>query len=222
MKIPSVTKAMAVAVSFLAASACGGGSRLETRTFQLENVDPHEVVGLIEPYVYGDRERAPGTMSYNGQGLTVRELPENLNRIALVLKEYDRPVPTVRLRFQVIEADGFSGADPTIADVQSELEKLFQFRGYRLAASSVLQGLAHESFRQQLGGPDPSYGIFGDVMRVTPGSVAIRVELRRGSDFVLFETSVSMPMGQTVVLGSGQPRGDHPAAILVVTPEIAD
>ena len=42
------------------------------------------------------------------------------------------------LTFHLIQADGFTDEDPEISDVVSELRKLFNFRGYRLLSTSVL------------------------------------------------------------------------------------
>ncbi len=79
-----------------------------------------EVFGLIEPYVYRDRS----TLSMTEGLLTVRELPENLDRIAEVLEEYDRPRAAVRLHFQLIQANGFEDPDESIQAVEVELRKL--------------------------------------------------------------------------------------------------
>ena len=55
-------------------------------------------------------------------------------------------VRNVQLIFQLVEADGFTDDDPEISDVVSELRKLFNFRGYRLLSTSVLNvGLARTS-----------------------------------------------------------------------------
>ena len=53
-------------------------------------------------------------------------------------------VQNVQLVFNLVEADGFTDDDPEISDVVSELRKLFNFRGYRLLSTSVLNvGLSH-------------------------------------------------------------------------------
>ena len=55
-------------------------------------------------------------------------------------------VQNVQLVFHLVEADGFTDDDPEISDVVSELRKLFNFRGYRLLSTSVLNvGLARTS-----------------------------------------------------------------------------
>lgn len=221
MRIQSVRLAL-VAGFLVATAACGTAPELETRTFELDNVEPREVIGLIEPYVYANRERAPGMLSYNDNGLSVRELPENLDRIEAVLEEYDRPPPTVRLRFQIIEADGFSDSDPEIAEIEEELRRLFRFRGYRLAASAVLETLEGGNVGQTVGGL--GYAISGGIHQVRRtadgGFVTMEIGIQN-----LFHTTVRVPLGETVVLGSGKIPWDQDngveAAILVVTAEIS-
>ena len=55
-------------------------------------------------------------------------------------------VQNVQLVFHLVEADGFTDDDPEISDVVSELRRLFNFQGYRLLSTSVLNvGLAWTS-----------------------------------------------------------------------------
>jgi len=84
-------------VSTLLAAGCGGGPRLETRTFALRHLGPGEARAIIQPYVYTDRPGAKGDISAVQNAITVRETSDNLDRIARVLAQYDRPEPAVRL-----------------------------------------------------------------------------------------------------------------------------
>lgn len=210
----------------LMTGACRPGGQLETRTFQLTNLEADEAYHLLEPYIYQDREGVPGMMSATDDAITVRELPENLRRIEAVLAEFDRPLDGVRLNFMLIEADGFTGSDPAIADIEEELRKLFSFQGYRLAARAALQTVEDGFVSQVLG--DRGYEVAGRIHRLdvdeSGGSLTMEVELSN-----LFTTTVSIPLGETVVLGSGQIpdylRQDGSAvqaAILVVTPELVE
>lgn len=212
-----------LAAALLLTGACQPGNELETRTFEVRHLGQNEVAGLVDPYIYGTREGAPGASSFTRGALTVRELPENLDRIAEVLERFDRPPPTVRLHFQVIEADGFTGSDPEIAEIEEELRKLFNFQGYRLAARTVLQTLEGGEVGQSVGGL--GYMIQGFVREVRRQDDGGRLTMEIGIDN-LFTTTVSVPLGETVVLGSGQLpggfEGDVRAAILVVRPELVE
>lgn len=212
--------------AILAAAACRPAGQLETRTFELSNLPPDEAYRLLEPYVYPDRDGVPGMMSSTHDAITVRELPENLRRIEAVLAEFDRPLQAVRLNFLLIEADGFTGSDAAIADVEEELRKLFSFRGYRLAARAALQTVEDGHVTQLLG--DRGYQVAGRIHRLDVdgdgGSLTMDVELSN-----LFATTVTVPLGETVVIGSGQIPESYredgstvQAAILVVTPELVD
>ena len=121
-------RALALAVVAVAA-ACTADYRpeTETKTFEVLYLEDWVVESLIAPYVYEGREGAPGMASVVEGKLTVRETAENLRRIEETLLEFDRPKPVVRLTFQIIEANGFSGVDPGIADVEDALRELFRF-----------------------------------------------------------------------------------------------
>ena len=86
--------------------ACTGGPSLDTRTFELQYLDPEAAAEIVQPYVYGDRPGKVGMISLAGNLITVRETPDNLDRIARLLQQYDVPSPMAQLRFKIIEADG--------------------------------------------------------------------------------------------------------------------
>ena len=94
-----------MALSLLLFWGCDMGPRLETRTFRLAYLRSYEASELIDPYVYGARERHPGAVSVIEGAITVRETRDNLEQIARVLAEFDQPRPDIRLHFQLIEAD---------------------------------------------------------------------------------------------------------------------
>ena len=240
---PAPTVAIVLALA-LVAGGCDRGDDLETRTFRLNHLDAGDAIELISPYVYSEREGAPGKASVTRNAITVREERANLDRIAEVLDEFDRPEPTVLLRFQLIEADGFEQTDPAIAEVEEQLRKLFRFEGYRLVADAVLRGTERELVSQYLGpasrpavggggasagrratseDDEPIYEVLAHIDRVRGAvdapTVHLQVELEMwGAD--LLNTSVNVRSGQTIVLGTARPRGDRGALVLTVTPEI--
>lgn len=207
----------------LLAFACDQGPMLETRTFELQHIDPGEAMAMIAPYVYEERERAPGEATAFRGGLTVRESPENLDRIASVLEEYDRPKPGVRLHFQVIEADGFESSDPRIADVRAALDELFRFDGYRLVTETQIAAMEGTGSSQSFSEGARDFRLHATVNEIRGsgdrGSVSVAVTFVGDdgrSGYV--ETSLAVPVGQTVVLGSSKPS-DGPTMILTVRPE---
>lgn len=200
-------------------AACQRAPELETRTFAIHNLRPHEVEPLIGPYVYTDRADDPGTMSTSEGALTVRETPDNLDKIARVLAEYDVPRPDVRLRFQLIEADGFTDQDPRIADVEEQLRKLFQFRGYRLVGEAMVQATDGTSIEQVLTGGDGRYSVSADVQWASADALRlsdVHLWVDRGP---LFQTSVNIRPGQTLVLGTSPREGSSGTLLLTLRAE---
>ena len=158
-------------------------------------------------------------------------------------------VQNVQLVFHLVEADGFTDDDPEISDVVSELRKLFNFRGYRLLSTSVLNvGLARTS-NVTVGGTGSQRIVADDSemplvlsadvsARRSTGNVRAKVTLiegasgsqwrggREGGVVVmglqgpLLEASVTIRDGQRVVLGSARRSADAPVLILIVTPSI--
>jgi len=203
-------------------TACDRAPRLETRTFPVHNLAPHQVEALVGPYVFMDRPSNSGVMSSTDNALTVRETPDNLDKIARVLEEFDKPNPDVRLRFQVIEADGFTDTDPAIADVEAELRKLFQFRGYRLTAQAMLTVTGGSRIAQTLSGGDGRYMVTGEATPRPGNTTALQLSLWHGEGNVLLETAVTVRPGQTLVLGTSPKAGSTATLLLTVHAEPAE
>ncbi len=206
----------------LALAACGG-PRLDTRTFQLKNLSGGEAAQLLAPYVFTDRKEAPGAISQASGAVTVRETPDNLEKIARVLAEFDRPHPGVRLTFQIIQADGAATTDPAIAEVEGALRKLFRFRGYRLLAEAVMGGMEFSEVRQVVSGPGGPYAISADILDVRgsgdSGTVRLRATLRAEAQYAgpVLNTAVTLRPGQTAVLGNAQVGAKLGTGTLILT-----
>lgn len=218
---------LAVLAPVLWLAACQG-PQLDTRTFEVQYLAQHEVANLIEPYVFTDRESSPGTMSTAYGAVTVRETPDNLEKIARVLEEYDRPKPTIMLHFQVIEANGAADSDPAIADVEQELRRLFRFEGYELVAETQIAGIEGTGVRQLIGDTSTRrhFVIEGGVSEVRLGSgeptLTMNVQLNTPDMPGILQTSVTIPAGHSVVLGTAQAPAFEGALILVVRAEIVE
>ncbi|MDX1578269.1 MAG: hypothetical protein R3266_07280 [Gemmatimonadota bacterium] len=215
---------LALAPTFLT-QACDAGAELETRTFELQYLAPEEAAEMVTPYVYPDRPGAPGVVTHFSSGITIRETPEALDRIGEVLERYDRAKPGVRLYFQLIEADGFTGTDERIADVRGALEQLFRFEGYRLLAEghmAMMEGTSSDQNLLGTGGRAFELGARVNEVRGSgdAGSVGVTVILQplEGSRRGYINTSLVVPVGETVVLGSSQSQ-DQRTLILTVRPE---
>ncbi|MCZ6915200.1 MAG: hypothetical protein O7I93_00350 [Gemmatimonadetes bacterium] len=219
-------------VTLLAAvAACGGTVELDTRTFEVQSIPVDEALMIIEPYVYGDRPNAPGTASAMRGLLTVRETPDNLDKIARVLSEFDVPSLNIRLHIQLISANGARTTDPAIAELEAELRQLFRFDGYELVAEGVLTGLEGSHVQQvmfdqrgQRADPDLSRyfvgAYIGDVAESGDSAVVTLPDIQlESAGEVLFTASVALGIGHTVMLGTMQLTGNR-ALILAVRAEL--
>jgi hypothetical protein len=220
-----------VGVILLAASniSCSDGPALETRTFELMYLDDDVASELVAPYVYFDRQGQNGAMTVVEGKLTVRETTDNLDRIARVLAEFDTPKPGVRLRFQLIEADGFDSTDPEIMEVENALRDVFRFEGYQLIGEALINGIAGSWVQQDVPSDDGVvFRIHAGISSIRTdsegGSVQLQVELQAWGD-ALLGTSLRVRSGQTAVLGSAALRTGEKSdrtLILAVRPEIID
>ncbi len=209
--------ALSLGVLFLAAG-CRRAPELETRTFPLEHLGPGEAQSLVLPYVFTDREGMPGKLSAAASAITVRETPDNLDKIGRVLKEYDKARPDVRLHFRLIEADGYKTSDPRIAEVEAQLRKIFQFGGYRLMGEAYVAATDESNVRQGLRGPDDPYAVSAEIHWVHPRVIRLQdVWLWHGSHDVLIQTTVNVRPGQTLVLGTspGTATGSSTGTLLL-------
>lgn len=239
---------MTVAVLALAAPTACDTRGVDTRTFRLDHMSPANAEALIGPYVTDPEANMKS--SRQPAAITVSASSSRLDQIGEMLSRYDVATPDVRLRFQLIEADGFTGVDPAIADVEAALRELFRFNGYRLVAEALVTSTQQTQSRQRLLGfgnvplnlevfvdrisaveqtrpapaeaaGSPAPGGSSDDAVASGGVRSVDVHVRLGSDTgSILETRVVVPDGQVVVLGTARPFEDRGALILVVRPQI--
>jgi hypothetical protein len=211
-------------VALCLAAACGGTPRLETRTFALHYLNQGEVDQLLHPYVDFERPNAKGAMTSTGSTVTVRETPDNLDRIGRVLAQFDRPQPRVQLHFEIIKADGAVRTDPSIRDVETVLKSLFRFQGYSLVADGMVTGSEHSRTTQTLAGAGGPYWLSAVISQISgtgdSAIVHLGVELRFNGPGGSFETTVGIPAGKTAVLGNVTGSTTSSALILAVRPDL--
>jgi hypothetical protein len=195
----------------VALAACGRPT-VDTRTFDLHYIRGYEATQILGPYVYADRPDAKGQISYTSTAVTVRETPDNLDKIARVLAQYDHPKPLVRLTFHLIQADGAAVADPAIADVEPTLRKLFRYHGYRMVEEGVFSATDGGQVNQSMGG----YAVMAEIHGVSGAgdSATIDLGVRLSGRDVAFSTTVGLPLGKTAVLGN---VGEDPRGTLILT-----
>ncbi|UCF18478.1 MAG: hypothetical protein JSU87_11065 [Gemmatimonadota bacterium] len=226
--------AAALGVTALLSGCQSGGeyADLDVRSFKLQYIEPSAAQRIIDPYVFADRG---GMISYDEQEglITVRETPEMLARIEEVLQRYDKPEPSVKMHFRIIEADGQSVTpDPDLLEVEQALRDVFRFQNYRQVAEAVMTGLEWSEFQQSVaskGGITAAgsrYIIDGRVGEVRvaegEGTVQLEVALLHTQFGPAFKTSVNARAGQLLILGSAQVSPDAGALILAVEVELLE
>jgi hypothetical protein len=232
MNVPKWAVIAVVAVAALAlwaaSRAYSGAPTLDTRTFELKSLNADEARQIITPYVYGDRPDAPGYISHSDNAITIRETADNLEKIERVLWEMDLPRPNVRLHFQLIEANGASTNDPAIAEVETELRKLFRYQGYRLLHEAVVGGTQGSHIEQVVGREDDAAegyiltASIGPVRgSVDSGTVHLEVGVRSPMRGAL-HTTVNARAGQTLVVGNAELIRGGGTLILTVRPEFVN
>ena len=185
---------------------------LETRTFNLRIMKPEEAAALARPYVYEDRPGAPGDLSYfiDTPLISVRETPDNLDKIARMLQEFDAGAfqRQHRLHFQIVAANGGESHDARLASVEEELRKVFRFDGFTLIGEAYITvsggdfKLEVNPYRnRQVTGSNleqatQTYRIDGALSRENKMDIGISV----GQAYI--HTGFDFQLGQTIVIGS--------------------
>ena len=146
-------------------------------------------------------------------------------------------IQNVLLTFDLIQADGFTDQDEGIRDVVAELEKLLNFRGYRLLSRSLFNvGLVSTGYDSEPLRGSGSHRVAVDSTLTLTMDVSVRAErssksvratvtVTRANSWLtsreqepLLRASANMRNGQRFILGSTPKSGDEPVLILVVTP----
>lgn len=143
---------------------------LETKTIELRHLRPAEAVKLLSPYV---RSTGGGVFDVSEKIhiVTVRDVPENIALMEKVLAKYDHSPATIRLVFQLIEADTGnrlatgSARNPVGMDLDSTLRSVLKFPTYRLLAQGVATAGEFSNVGQQLANADKNstYNLSADV-----------------------------------------------------------
>jgi hypothetical protein len=202
---------------------------LIVKTIPLNHLTSNEAVKLLSPY-----SQTPGggvyEVSPNIRAVTIRETPKIYAEMMAVLGQYDRDPATVTLNFQLIAAENTNTRDPGVASLDSLLRGVLKYTGYRLLTTSVASGSENGRIVQTLSADGESFSlqVFLKDVRVdgNAASVHLNVSLYRNPSgrqpaTQVLETGVTVPIGQTVVLGTSATDAGQRALILTVRPQLA-
>jgi hypothetical protein len=239
IRMVALTGAMAIG-SMLGAQQMTADT-LIVRTISLQFLSNADAAKLASPYI-------PPGYTYAGvfeagqavHAITVKAPARMLVRIDSLIKASDRAPNTVTLRLQVIAAVDSSVRDASIGELDAELHNLFRFSGYRLLSQNTVSVSEGSPFMATMRGPNGVQltveGSVGAVRRDAARSVQVYVHLRANARMQrvvaglpesgampedLLQTGLSIPMGQTVVVGSAISSNSTAAIILTVRPELS-
>jgi len=205
---------------------------LVTRTIPLRYLQAVDAARLISPYV-----RSPQGGVYEAtavRAVTVTETASTIARIDSIIRENDRSPAVLTFRFQLITGDDTPGVDSSIESLATTLRGLFRYKGYHLIGEGSASAGETANFSLTIAGGQDRFALNGEVDALqvgNNGAVRIRVWLANAPNGTyqgkpiesehLLSTGVTIPLGQTVVLGSAAPGGSNKALILAVRPDVA-
>jgi hypothetical protein len=204
------------------------------KTITLHHLSSGEAMRLLSPYSV-----SPGGGVFevpNVRAVTIREVPRIYSDMMNVLEKYDREPASVVLNFQLVAAEPTNTRDPAVAGIDSLLRNVLKFSGYRLLGTAVATTGENHMVTQTIAGDSETLSLTVSVSDVrvegNDASVNLRVSLERPAVPAttsaygrpradLLSTGVTVPMGQTVLLGTSASENGQRALILTVRPQLA-
>jgi hypothetical protein len=206
---------------------------MEVRQYTLQVLSGSEAVSLLAPFV--SVEDGGGVWRSSSTVISVIGTKRTLAVADSVLRSYDHQPVTLALRFMLIEATDSAVTDARIGEVDGELRSLLKFKGYRRLAEATSMVAENQNFTSTMSAADRSeFTVDGGVKTVRDGRVGIGISLRSGTKGMmmgaptspdtrqLLSTTLTVPLGQTAVLGTAASDMGVAALILTVKPELAE
>ncbi len=236
MKIAIGLLAAALVTMSARATAQPHSDTLIIMTVPLKHLSAKDAVQLLQPFVTSPAyANSPGGGVFpvpGGMAITIREKVTNYARMLQMLREYDRSPAVVAFTFQLIIADNSGKRDPDIASLDTLLRSVLKYTGYRLVGVGVMRSGEAAYAKETITADDQKFILVMSVNDIrtaaAESSVKLSVTLQRDrgmivSDKALYDellsTGVTVPIGQTVVLGSASLDAKR-AIILTVRPQL--
>lgn len=150
---------------------------LEAKTIELKHLKPDEATNLLKPYImntFGTVTSVSPSMPI----ITIKDVPENIARMEKVLAKYDHSPATVRLVFQLIEADTgprlISAANSKVSsDLDATLRSVLRFASYRLIGQGMATSGENSILYQKLATADTAGWVYTYDIRASLGSIRL-------------------------------------------------
>jgi len=222
-----------------AALAATESSGLVKRVYHVEHLDGMDAIMLAHQLCLS--QAAESSCSYSQQGrdwFTYETTPAVQERIAAMLKERDVATPTLSFRIVLLLADGTARPDPALSPGEQsallDLKKLFPYKGYRIVDTGAIRSSAEAQLNmggeggyvaqmkvaRNEGGRGPQLDIERFRLVRLPSAASAAAGKaddgeRRATE--LIQTSFSMDVGETVVVGTSRLDGNDQALIVLLT-----
>ncbi len=213
----SVFLCLAALASAAAAQGGGGPAAREERVFTLAHQAAAEAVSLVYPYLSdeGTVELRPG-----GNALVIRDTSAVVAKVALLLRDFDRPAQSVQLEIQIVSAgSGAPGESGLSPELLTRLQTLLRYRSYRVVAASQVDASEGWDVVSALG---PDYevdfrlGLVGTDRRIKLHGFRV---LRREGDSEtrpLIHTNLNLMLDKPMVLGLARTESSERALMVVL------
>ena len=214
-----------------AASVSARAPGMEAHTYSLQLLSGDDAARLLMPYVPFDGGGGLFAASSAGgvRAITVVGNTRTHAVVDSVLKEMDHSPATIVFHFMLIAATDSVVNDASIGEVDGELRRLLRFNGYRRVSEATAMVAEANRFRSTMSSPElGDFTVEGSTRYVRGGRVSLEISLESGTGTPtivgggivqmpkpLLSTSLSIPLGQTVVLGTA--AGDKGVAALILT-----
>jgi len=222
-------RALACAWALAACVAATVAEARELRVFPVRHRPVRELAALVEPLLTPE-----GSITIQPQFnlLTVQDSPEAIQRVEELLKEWDVPPPSYRVRIRVLlgtTAPPTPGpAGPLIQGIGADLTKVFHYTSYQEVETLQITAVEGTTVDAEAGGRYhlrfTLRAVASDPERVQLAQfdVSRREQVFRGGNEILrslLRTTVSLQIGQTAIIAAARSEGASQGLILVLWAE---
>lgn len=166
-------------------------------------------------------------VSMVGAQITLKDTPERIAGIKALLSELDLPPASIWLKMSALVASSDGPAENTLPDdlrtISKKLESLFRYKSYKLLESAHFSALENERCSILFG--QGHYRT--DIQRVEvarDNSPVIKLKdiaiIKLPENIPVLMTSVSIPQGDTIILGASNADATGKALIVIVKAEL--